>query len=101
MKIEVNSLAEKIEILKSKSQLKESEAHKKMFIRSSFTHQEMVNMQNTRLLLSLIPGGENCFVANSGKILERFQTENDPFQNIHTSLCQQDLEEGVVEEEDG
>ncbi len=86
VKIELESLAEKIQILKSKSQLRENEPFKKMFIRSSFTHQEMVMMQNTRLLLSLIPGGENYFVANSGKIIEKFDRDNDPFQNLHTSM---------------
>ncbi len=77
VKVELPTTEEKIQILKNKSSLKET--HSNVFIRTSHTHTEMVMIQNNKLLLSLLPNGENYFVSSSGKIVERYERQEDPF----------------------
>ena len=87
VKIQVESLENKIKLLRSKQNLKNSVDYSRVFIRSSMTHTERNMEANLKLLLKYIPGTQNLQVSRNGrlKILDSSRSHNDGASNRQIS----------------
>jgi hypothetical protein len=71
VKVAFENREQKIEVLRAKSKLLDSEYFKKVFIRSSKTHTERIVELNARTLLKQMPNGHRFRIAGNGRIIER------------------------------
>ena len=73
VKVAFASRAEKIKVLRAKSELKNFPIYARVYLRSSKTHTERVLELNARTLLSQIPDGHKFRIAGNGRIVEKQQ----------------------------
>ena len=71
LKIELKDEKTKVEALRSRSKLAGKAKFRNIRMRASQTHEERVMAQNSKLLLSLIPGGENYIVTGNSRIVSK------------------------------
>jgi hypothetical protein len=72
LKLQMATLEDKISVLRSKGELKNSRTFKKAFVRTSKTHGDRLNEINCRKLLAAIPGASDMYYMTShGKIMDR------------------------------
>jgi hypothetical protein len=71
VKIEFDSVDQKIEVLKNKKKLSEYTAFKRVFLRSSKTHLERLYESNTRTLLKSLPEGYKFKLTANGKLVPK------------------------------
>ena len=70
-KIQLHSLDDKKKLLQAKSNLKQCPLYKKVFIRSSKSHEERLAETNFRTILSMIPRGTNFMLTSNGRIVNK------------------------------
>lgn len=80
VKIAVSSLNEKKSILHGKRKLREVDAYKSVFIRSSKSHTERLIELNARTLLNEIPNGNHFRITSNGRIVKK-RPESDREQS--------------------
>ena len=83
VKVALRNKEQKIELLRAKQRLKDHGMYKKLFIRSSQTHQERVSIMNTKALLDIIPGGNSYWVSSHGKIIPKTTPTPTEASNNH------------------
>lgn len=71
IKVQLQSVQDKIRVLQAKSNVKNCEEYRRVFIRSSKTHTERVNEQNIQKLLQMIPEGNKYRLTSNGKLIPR------------------------------
>ena len=73
LKIELKDEQTKIELLRKKSTLKDDVTREfnNVYIRSSKTHAERLEEMNMRLLLNLVPGGNEYRIAGNGRVMKK------------------------------
>ena len=71
LKIELKSKQDKIDVLKKKSNLKQSTEFKRVYLRSSKSHSERLLEVNIKTLLSEIPNGTQYRVAGNGRLVKK------------------------------
>ena len=70
VKASFRSVADKVDILRSKKKLNITKYHQ-VFMRSSATHQERLNEINIKTILRICPWGKNYRVAGNGRLVLR------------------------------
>ena len=75
IKCELDSLEEKIQVLKNKGQM--IKASPGIWVRSSKSHTDRVMGMNFQTLLTLIPGGDDFKVAGNGVIIPKYEGQED------------------------
>ena len=73
MKITFRSLTEKVLVLRKKSNLKNNEQFKTVYVKSSKSRAERLMEQNTRALLRELPAGHDLRIDASGRLRQRNQ----------------------------
>lgn len=78
VKIELEDEDIKIQLLRKKPILKQdpSRQFNKVYIRSSKSHAERLEELNTRMLLNMIPNGNNFRIAGNGRIIKKDETQD-------------------------
>ena len=80
-KIQLVSLDDKKKLLNAKSNLKQSDSYRNVFIRSSKSHEERLAETNFRAILNVIPGGSNLMLTSNGKIVSKTFNSTTPSNN--------------------
>ena len=78
-KVQLESLEQKIRVLRNKINLKHSDSYQRVYVRSSKSHKERLAEANFRFLMSVIPGGDNLMLTSNGKMVKKtsnIQTNN-------------------------
>ena len=75
LKFSVNSIEQKIAVLKAKAMLKNArdESMREVSLRTSKTHAELSTERNTRMMLEITNSSDNWYVNGNGKRLKRTQ----------------------------
>ena len=81
VKVQLNSLQEKIQLLRAKHDLKQKEGYRNVFIRSSKTHMERLLELNIKTMLEEIPSCRNKFRLTASGRLVRKDDQADGIQN--------------------
>ena len=70
IKIQMATVDDKVALLRAKQRLKDSRSYKKIFIRSSFSHAELIAQSNLRKLMSVLPESicERVKFSGSGRL---------------------------------
>ena len=71
VKIQFESLEDKIKVFREKHNLRNSEEYKKVFLRSSKPHAERLTELNFKTVLELIPKGSEYGISANGKITKK------------------------------
>jgi hypothetical protein len=71
VKVQFESVKDKIDVLREKQHLSNSAEFSRVFIRSSKSHSERVMEQNFKTLLELLPFGKDYFITGNGKMIRR------------------------------
>ena len=71
VKVELKDEKTKIQALRARPQLAGKTKFKNIRMRSSQSHEERIMALNSKLLLSLIPGGENYVVTGNSRIVSK------------------------------
>ena len=71
VKVLLSSVQDKVDILKSKRKLKESEAHKRVYIHGSRTPAERILYNNMRAMLRELPNGQQYRISGNGKLVRK------------------------------
>ena len=69
LKIELQSLTEKIKVLRNKQKLKDHHSYNRVYIRSSKTHAERMMESNLTVLLQQLPYGNQYRIAGNGRLV--------------------------------
>lgn len=70
VKVQLNSVEDKVQILRQKQNIKNSPEFSKVFIRSSKPHAERLMEQNLRTILDLLPDGNEYFITGNGRLVK-------------------------------
>ena len=89
VKIELNTKEDKISVLRAKAVLKHENDYKKVFVRSSQTHEERLIRYNAQTLLNAIPDGQNYRITAGGKIVKKDGNEQQQHQHQQQQQQQQ------------
>ncbi len=74
VKMQFQSVDDKKQVLKAKPALKnEQSEYKGVYLRTSYSHSELVQQDNIRELLKIIPGGDQMYIAGNGKLMKKGQ----------------------------
>lgn len=76
VKIELQSLQDKIEVLRNKPALKQSPEFNRVYIRSSMSHEARMLHNNFKAVLQELPNGHNYRLTGSGKVISNSSSES-------------------------
>ncbi len=71
VKIQCKTKDEKEAILGAKSQLSKESSYKRVYIRSSQTHEERLLRQNTQAILNMMPDGNKMRFTRTGRLIQK------------------------------
>ena len=74
LKIQLPSKVDKIDVLRKKGKLKDSDEFNKVYIRSSKSHSDRLAELNMKTLLSEIPNGSTYRILGNGRVVKRDST---------------------------
>ena len=80
IKLELNTVEDKIAVLRAKENLKKN-GYDRVYIRSSPTHEQRVARINMQTLLQAIPNGRDFCLTGNGKVIH---VDDLPYQRQHT-----------------
>ena len=75
VKLQLSSKEDKIRILKQKNELANTTKYKRVYVRSSQTHEERLLRLNFQALLDDMPGGSNFRIAGNGRLVKKLPAQ--------------------------
>ena len=76
LKIEFNSVEDKVQVLRNKQNLKSSDLYSRTFIRSSHSHAERLIELNFKTILNELPNGGSYHVTGNGRVVKKRDSNN-------------------------
>lgn len=71
VKVELQTVQDKVDVLRRKSKLRDSESYGRVFVSSAKSHAERLMVFNLRTLIREIPAAKDYYLAGNGRLVRR------------------------------
>lgn len=78
VKVELQSIQVKVDVLRRKAKLRDSDRFQRVYVSSAKSHAERLLDYNFRTLLREIPAGKDFYLAGNGRLMKRSPTGGAP-----------------------